>query len=49
MTKALDSIKVRGVNGGGAEGDNGDAMEEDAGQRTAHELDLDSLAFPSGS
>eukprot|EP00579_Thalassiosira_antarctica_P032956 CAMPEP_0201991530 /NCGR_PEP_ID=MMETSP0905-20130828/340_1 /ASSEMBLY_ACC=CAM_ASM_000554 /TAXON_ID=420261 /ORGANISM="Thalassiosira antarctica, Strain CCMP982" /LENGTH=2336 /DNA_ID=CAMNT_0048545961 /DNA_START=59 /DNA_END=7069 /DNA_ORIENTATION=- len=48
MSKALDSIKVGGANGSGA-GEGEEPTDANAAQRTAHELDLTSLTFPSGS
>lgn len=45
MSKALDSLKVRSIGGD----DNGDVDMEDAFNRNAHELDLDSLAFRDGA
>jgi hypothetical protein len=52
MSAALDSIKVRGTNGDvkmeGADDDDGDEATNGKA-RTAHELNLDSLAFREGS
>ena len=47
MSQALDSVKVRGQNGGA--GGDGAATDEVPSANVAHELDLTSLAFREGS
>ena len=47
MSQALDSIKVRGQNGGA--GGDGAATDDVPSANVAHELDLTSLAFREGS